>query len=141
VVPFLPDHTTAAKGEILAAVAAIPAGGGEGLPLTVGSADWTQVDQTVGQGSVLWNVPADAYVFHTEDMVESARFAQAVGVGQVHWFRGWAKPWDGANLYPARLEVVGLDTIIMDGKRWPGLALWVPPDVQWTLTAYDYTPS
>lgn len=126
--------------DVVTAVGNIPTAT-SGTPRTVGLAGWTQVAQTVGDGSFQWNQEADAYVFHTESLVESARFAQAVGEGVAHWFRGWAKPWDGANYYPPRIEVVGLDTIIHDGHRWPGIALWVPGDVEWTLTAYDYSGS
>lgn len=126
--------------DVVTAVGNIPTAT-SGTPRTVGLAGWTQAAQTVGDGSFQWNQAADAYVFHTEVLTESARFAQAIGSGVAHWFRGWAKPWDGANYYPPRLEIVGLDTVIHDGQRWPGVALWVPPDVEWTLTAYDYTPA
>src|SRR5688572_30007885 len=47
--PFINDHTTAAKTEILTAIDSLPTGGGGLVPLFDGGLSWTQADQTVGQ--------------------------------------------------------------------------------------------
>jgi hypothetical protein len=107
--------------------------------VAVGESGWAQVGQTVGQGSYRWVQGADAYILTVENMVESGRFAQTVGDGHIDLFRGWAKPWDEVSYYPEHVWVQGPSQVIRGGGHWPGIALWVPPDVEWTLTAYNYT--
>jgi hypothetical protein len=139
--PFINDHTTAAKTEILTAIDAIEPGAGGGLtPLFDGGLDWTQADQTVGQGSYAWVQPADAYVIHVEDMAETNRSERAVGTEEIYWLRGWAKPWDGSRWGPEHIVVNGLTQVVQGVRRWDGIGFWLPPDVEWTITAYDYTP-
>ena len=138
--PFINDHTTAAKDEVLTAIEGIPTGGGGLVPLFDGGVDWTQADQTVGQGSFAWVQPADAYVIHVEDMAESSRSERAVGAEEIYWLRGWAKPWDGARWGPEHIVVNGLTQVVQGVRRWDGIGFWLPPDVEWTITAYDYTP-
>lgn len=131
-------HTVA---EVLTAVEAIPTtGGGVTLPLFDGSGAWTQTDQTVGQGASVWLQPADAYVIHVEDMAESARSERAVGTAEIYWLRGWAKPWDGTHWGPEHILVNGLTQVVQGVRPWDGIGFWLPPDVEWTITAYDYTP-
>lgn len=111
-----------------------------GFPLTVGDADWTEGDQTVGSGGFAWLEPADAYRVHIEEIAGEARTALQVGAETIYWMRGWARPWNGAEVYPQSIPLVGLDAVIISGERWPGIMLWFPPGVEWVLTAYDYTP-
>lgn len=127
--------------DVMNAIDALPTTGGGGLtPLYDGSGDWTQADQTVGQGGFVWVQPADAYVIHVEDFAESARTERAVGAEEIYWLRGWAKPWDGTRWGPEHVIVNGLTQVVQGVRRWGGIGFWVPPDVEWTITAYDYTP-
>ncbi len=135
------DRTATAETNILNAISGIEPGVGGGvIPAYDGGADWTAGITVAGQGSHVLVEPADAYVFTVMDMVESARFVQAVGTEEIVWLRGWAKPWDGSLFGGEHVNVNGHGCVIESGRRWPGVAFWVPPDVEWTLTAYDYTP-
>ena len=126
--------------DVMNAVSSIEPTADCGFPMTVGGSDWTQVGQTTGGGSSEWDQEADAYIFHIEELGPGARLAEGVGTEVIYWIRGWAMPWDGVNVYPDRVNFVGPDAVILSGKRWPGLLMHVPTGVEWTLTAFNYTP-
>ena len=124
--------------DVMGAIAALSPGGGSTLPpFTVGSADYTQTAQTTGQGSFEWIQPADAYSILFEDVAETGRTVRDVGGVNIFWARAWAKPWDGVRMYPHHIDFSGPLAVIMSDRRWPGLIVWLPPDVEWTVTAFD----
>lgn len=105
----------------------------------VAGSGWTFQDTLTGMGSVQWVSPADAFTFTMLDIGSSLRFSQTVGIGTLINWRGWAKPWDGTFWYPEQVQVNGPDCVLRSGGRWPGVGMWVPPDVEWELKAYIYT--
>lgn len=134
-------NVDAAETAILDAVGNIPTDGGPcANPLTVGSADWTQVYQTTGAGGFAVVEPADAYKVTIEEIGHEARSAMQVGSEVIYWLRGWVCPWDGTATYAEHVDLKGPETIHVPHQRWPGIMLYLPPSVEWTLTAYDYTP-
>lgn len=126
--------------DVMNAIDAIPTTPPPGFPLTVGDLDWTQTAQTVGSGGYAWAQPADAYKITVEEVGDEVRSARQIGTETIYWLRSWARPWDGVSVYTPNHEIVGLSSIVMTDQRWPGIMFYFPPGVEWTVTAYDYTP-
>lgn len=104
----------------------------------LGAAGWTAVDTVLGQGAFLWDVPADRYLL-TITAYGAKRMYQEVG-GVPYWLhRGFWAPVNFdmvGHFYPLAGHKHELYEV---GRRLPGVLLALDGDLEWTLTAYDYT--
>lgn len=135
--PFINDHTTAAKEEVLTAIDAIPTGGG-GLaqgPVSVANG-WTLRTSTTGNGSVKWNEPADAYILVREAW-DANRHVNVYEDVNYFFDRGWWSPQqddivEGYGTLAAATHILRVPT-----GRMSGVLIVQDADFDFTLQAWD----
>lgn len=99
---------------------------------------WVAVDTVLGSGSFLWDQPADRYVL-TITAYAPTRSYNEVGTVPYWLHRGfWAVvDFDRVGHY---YPIVGHKHMLYEvGSRLPGVLIGLDADIEWTLTAYDYT--
>lgn len=106
--------------------------------ITMSDVGWVPTQTVVGSGSFVWHVPADRYVLTITEYGSQRPYTE---VGTVpYWLhRGFWAVMDGdrvGHYFP----LVGHKHMLYEvGHRLQGVLLGLDGDLEWTLTAYDFT--
>ena len=136
--PYINNHTTAAKTEILTAIDNIPTGGGGGLPAGPVSVanGWTLREFITGTGKIKWDEPADAYILVRTGWDADRALNTYEGVN--YFFdRGWWSPQqddviEGYGTLAASTHLLRVPT-----GRMSGVLIVQDDDFEWELQAWD----
>jgi hypothetical protein len=133
------DQITAAVVTLADQIAAGPAdlrAAQDHIPL--GGTGWTAVDTVVGSGSFYWDQPADRYVL-TITEYGTHRAYNTVG-GVPYWLhRGFWARMNGDRVGHYSPICGHKHELYEVGSRLPGVLIGLDADLEWTLTAWDYT--
>lgn len=100
---------------------------------------WTLLDDWSGTGPALQATPADRYILTITALPAGKTWEQVLGVN-LFGYRGWWAPLNVDILGDYKALAHEVHELGVVGAKLPGVFVWLPPDVSWTLEAYQYLP-